>query len=108
MLKSNARAIWLFSNVREPKIEIEKILIGGGIKNKQFSGKAKEAKIKITLKSPSGDHSNSNVEIRIEASAENEKNNKDEDQKEKWSSSTLIPNQLIRFNSLSDLYYKSL
>ncbi len=106
MWKSNARAIWLFSNIRKPKIERKKILIIGGVKNKQFFRKAKEIKIEITLKSPNLDDSNRNVEIRIETSnIKNKKNNKDEDQKEKLSSSALILNKLIRFNCIIFLSY---
>lgn len=106
MLKSNARAIWLFSNIRQPKIEIKKILIIGGVENKQFPGKAKKIEIKITLKSPNLDHSNRNVEIRIETShIKNKKNNKDEDKKERLSNSTLILNKLIVFNCIIFLSY---
>lgn len=101
MWKSDARAIWLFSNVRKPKRERKKILIIGGGKDKQFPGKTAEIKIEITLKSPNWDYSNRNVEIRIETiSIKDKKNNKDEDQKEKRSGSALILNKIICFNCI--------
>ena len=56
MLKSNARAIWLFSNLCEPEIKREEILIRRGTKDLRFLTKTKKTERARNRESPNRDN----------------------------------------------------
>lgn len=84
MLKSNAIAIWLFSNICQPKIKRKAIWIRRRKSYKRFFTETKTLEIKIAIKSSYLVNKYSNGKGIKSKLDKNEKDNKNENKKERW------------------------